>query len=912
MPDLSRLPGGGKLLLASGVAVIVAALVVLAVVRPWSSDRKAAEIAPPAAGDRLLQSVSVAMQSDGSLSQVGDTVVISRASGQTDTSTSEHDPRKVVNDLPVRVVPSYRTATSSGTNLSDLDGYTGRVTIDLQVQNLTVRPQQVSYDAGGQSRTSTAMVGAPLTVVASASLPGVDPATVVTPSTDASGATDPDVTNGVLSRSSQQVPQVQWAAILAPPQLAATATLRLVLDAKDFTVPTVDVSVQPGLVTDPSVGALVDAAFNPKNSDELALQSRTIAVIGDVNDVLTRASSQISKVRKTLDSTSTTLGAKTVVALQQNTKQIDSSLKDSDRSLGSLDKALQSSLKSTSSSTLQQLESTVRQVEALLGDTSAPVPTATVTGDGCDAKVSAPVATGTVYGSLLQVSAQLNAYSSTTLGCRDELQKAISDTIGPADPSKPDACPADAAVVSVTCSLAATRDGFAAVSASIRDAQKVTDGLDPEKDFDTSRATVDDLIKQLNSLVDGTSADPTKSDTAKQLAATNAAIVEAEDSLKVVGSVIGDIHTAALANKDDVDSMVAQNQAAADAICPVIGDGTQPGTLTARTAERIRSFLVARSCPDANGDTTALTPPAPYTAAMSTRLQKQSDAWSDLAEETDPKSTDDDLAKALTATTDALTDARKASDAATASVADLNAAARKSLEGLDSLASGLGDLEKKYSDATAALDESLADAAKNASTASLDDAIKTVSDQGQASSQQLGKAFTSSAAGLSSAAKALQDNGAAAIDQQRTELDRTQQTASRSLTTTTTASLGRISGDVTSATRDLTTTRQQLTRDLANILLDLGNPNVKGSGVIGTVAKGATAAGAADYQLALAADQTNAYAAVRGQDVAGIMLRQAQAEAALARQADLSAFAMQVPDDVQHRTVYAFHLTGGR
>jgi hypothetical protein len=45
--------------------------------------------------------------------------------------------------------------------------------------------------------------------------------------------------------------------------------------------------------------------------------------------------------------------------------------------------------------------------------------------------------------------------------------------------------------------------------------------------------------------------------------------------------------------------------------------------------------------------------------------------------------------------------------------------------------------------------------------------------------------------------------------------------------------------------------------------------------------------------------------------VAGIMLRQAQAEAALAQQAKLPAFELQLPDGVQHRSVYSFHLAGG-
>src|SRR4051812_26854776 len=117
MPGLSALTRKGKILLAAGVAVIVGA-VIAGIVLVWSRspDRdQAAEVAPPAAGDRLLQSVNATMGSDGSLTQVGDTVVITRAAGgQFDTTSTSYDPSKVVDQLPVRVVASYRTDTSSG------------------------------------------------------------------------------------------------------------------------------------------------------------------------------------------------------------------------------------------------------------------------------------------------------------------------------------------------------------------------------------------------------------------------------------------------------------------------------------------------------------------------------------------------------------------------------------------------------------------------------------------------------------------------------------------------------------------------------------------------------------------------------------------------------------------------------
>ncbi|QGN31476.1 hypothetical protein [Microlunatus sp. Gsoil 973] len=47
----------------------------------------------------------------------------------------------------------YRTDEKSGTDLRDLVGYSGRVEIDVTVQNLTVKPQNITYDVAGTSRT---------------------------------------------------------------------------------------------------------------------------------------------------------------------------------------------------------------------------------------------------------------------------------------------------------------------------------------------------------------------------------------------------------------------------------------------------------------------------------------------------------------------------------------------------------------------------------------------------------------------------------------------------------------------------------------------------------------------------------------------------------------------------------------
>lgn len=914
MPGLSALTRRGKILLAAGVAVIVAAVVAsIALVHARSADdHKTAEVAPPAAGDRLLQSVNATIGSDGALTQIGDTVVITRAgTGQFDTTSTTYDPSKAVDQLPVRVLTSYRTEKSSGTNLADLKGYTGRVTIDLNVQNLTVQPEKLSYDAGGRSRSATAMVGAPLTVVASAAMPGVDPATVVTPESDSEDPTG--ATNGVLSKASDQSAQVQWATILAPPQLSSTATLRLVLDAKDFAVPTIDIGVQPGLVTDPSVGALVDAAFNPKNSDELKLVSRTIEVVGDVNEVLGRASTQITKVRKTLDSTSKTLGATTVTALQSDTKQIDASLKQSDKNLNALDKSLQSSLKSTSSSTLEQLSSSVGQIDALLGDTSAKAPSVDVKGAGCAAQVKVPSAAGTVYGSLLQVTSMLNAYAKSTGECKDELQSAIKTTIGPADPSQGNC---QEAATSVTCTLSKT---FESITAALDASQQASDAIDPVKDFADSRAAITGLVADLNSVVadaNDLSSDPTDQSAPKgSIDRLEDDLKDATDSLAkartaFTGALEG-VHDSATDNAQQVRNMIDQNTTAAEKLCDLIPEGSPPDPELLSRINEIRALLVPTNCADERFPTPMNPQP------MEARLGVQLEAWNEVAGDTDSSQVDSKFGKLLADDGD-LAQVERAVKAASAELATSNASidsiratASTSSNSLVKVEGQLGALQDKYTGAKKNLDDALT-AAQKASDENRDDAIKKMSDQGAENSAQLGKAFENSAAGLSSAAKALQDSGKKSVNDQRSQLASTEKQASTSLSSAMTGSLDQVSGDIGSATRDLGSTRTQLTRDLANILLDLGDPKVNGSGVIGTLSKGAAAAGSADYQLAQATDQTTSYGSVREQDVAGIMLRQAQAEASLQRQADLPAFERELPDSVQHRTVYSFHLAGGR
>lgn len=884
---------------ALALLVALAIAVTLAVTKPWASTKDRDDVAAPAAGDRVLQSVDVTMQGDGALTRVGDTVVVARAQGgPADTYSTTYDPTKVVDQLPVRVLTAYGTDQGSGTDLADLKGYSGRVTINLTVQNLTVKPQQITYDVAGKAQTTTALVGAPLTVVASAALPGIDPATVVSAAADApaDSSSDTGSTNGVLSKAADGTTQIQWASILAPPQLDSTATFRVVVDAKNFVVPTVDLSVQPGLVTDPSVGALIDSAFNPKNSEELALETRTIALIGDVNDVLGRSSDTISSVRKTLDASSKTLGTKTVQSLTEDTKTISTSLKTSSDNIDSLGDALKSSLETTRSATLERMSETVSGLQDLIGDTSASEPAVQTDGTGCERTVKASGAGSGVYASLLAVTAQLDAYGDATDACRESIKSAVTATLGPDTTIENGAtlCAPEAVSSSVTCSLEGVRDQLTA-------AVEVSQGT--ATDLDASvQAVLDTLDEQLGGIEKGAT------DLGGSLGQASDAVGSASDALKSLSTEIDRLKAAADVNVVKVASMQNQTGDLAKRICDLEGTGSEPGRLSPADADELRGYVAQTSC---DGDRLK---PKKWSVSLKVRLQGQEAAWRELSTELATSSRTNEIGPLLTELAAALTvledqlveveDDVDPSDDEKRSIAETAAKARTTAAELDTrIEANASD----YAKARTALDDALS-ATSTLTTEALDPAIKEVAAQAVASNKQLDTAFDEAAKGLSSAADQLRDGAAQTLQRQSDDLADREQSDKAELNDKTEAGLSTISSSVTSATRDIDTTRTSLTKDLNNVLLDLGNPEEPGKGLLGTLGKSARAGDSADFQLGLASDKVSSYSSVRSQEVGGILLRQAQAEAALQRQAELPAFATELPSTTTHRTIYLFHL----
>ena len=572
---------------------------------------------------RSLESIDIAVSPSGAVTAVsGTTVSVSPDGRRAAAGTRTYAPRDVAKDLPVRVRTAYRTADGAGTDLSEIAGYTGRVTVDVFVENLTVKPQSLTYDVAGTSRTRTALVGAPLTLSAAVSL-DADPDSVITASSDAQG-----VTNGVLSRTGDGKSQVQWAALLAPPQLGATADLRLVVDAVDFKVPEFGLSVQTGLITDPSVQGLMDAAFRTDTGSQLALTTSTIGVLSQVNESLAKAHAIVDRVSTTLTGNADTIGTQTLADLTSSSQSLSSSMQSIGTDLDGLTQTLTQTLTSTQSSTTAQLLQVVNTASAIMGDTSQPAQVPSLESLGCQAQPGAgPTAQALVgsetpapaqgsgdaagaagpaaqadsgngvYGSVNRVSGLLQAYAQANDDCKAAVQAQLSEALGDADTST---CAQGS--VSATCSLAAAQQQVNAAVASLGEqADAVTAALQPETRADvlTSSTALGEKVTGvetvLNRLAPSEGGEGT-GDLSTELETLNQAVDALTPGVDALVSTLDDIHSSATAAQANNTTARAQIADAARDLCTEIASAKDPALL-----QQARARLTSTPCPGAGG-----------------------------------------------------------------------------------------------------------------------------------------------------------------------------------------------------------------------------------------------------------------------------------------------------------------------
>jgi hypothetical protein len=889
---------------------------------------------------RVLQTVDTKLAADGSITAISDTAISVGKDGSS-SSVTEHDAAKAATDLPLRVTTQYTTAKKSGTDLADLAGYSGRVEIDLTVENLTVRSRNLTYDVAGASRTTPALVGAPFSIAASTVLPGTKPSKIVTDTSDDATATD-----GVVSANGDGDAVVQWGRLLAPPTSGASTTLHLVANVDDFAAPSFDMAAQPGISTDLSSTGVVNAAFGSDTDSELALQRRTIDLISQVNEVLARAGSTITEVRSNLETTSATLGVRTAERLKDSSSSLASTMKSLSGQLSSLKGDLGSTVSGTQSTVLQQLQETTSSVDSLLGDTSATAPTPAIDGNGCAAEPQQASGGASVYGNLLRVSAQLAGYAEASEACKQQVSAQLASSVGP---EKPDAtnCALPSNKSSLTCALFASSTTITQaltelvstgddLAESLRP-QLAQDAIDSYGKLDTQLASIDEILaalKQNAGAGDG-STDGELQELADRIQTARQNVGPIADQIRAVHSkadaarnVIGNVGDSGLSR-----SMQAQNAALARRICQLIAPNsggavptlpTLPG-LTEQQADELRSYLTETPCVD-DGDGRKLSAPAQFGASMEARLADQTARWDDVLTATDV----DDQTTPIGASVNQLNEALKEVDDARIAVQDsvdsgqgtVNGA-REKLEDAAAAANAAGDDLKGKLDSVKADQDALAQKVKDAFAnadqetskkidALIDQQVRDVSAQATTSNAAVIKAFDQSVAGLRSTSKDVTAGAKGTIDGQKGKLERENSALASAVDAQTKQSLAQIDASTTASTRDVEGASTLLTGDLNRVMLDLGDRKVNGSGILGAMATSAAKSDSADYQLALASQNAAGYANVRAEDVAGILLQQEQFRASLDAATALPAFRMDVPKGATSTTLYAFTIGAAR
>ncbi len=549
----------------------------------------------------VLQNVNLKLASNGNVSAIDtNNIYVNEQEHKSSSKTINFKVKDVINDVPVRVSTQYQSSKGTGTNLKDLNGYSGELTIKVTVENLTLKSQEVSYDAGGTKRTNQALVGVPFTVAGSVSLDNVKSNQIIT----SGDKTDDSATNGVISTTGDGKANVQWGAILAPPTSGASTSFTLKVNAQDFKAPDFDIAVQPGFASDLSGESVLNNSFNKNDANQVAMLQRTIDLVNNVDSTITSASSQVNELRSSLDNTSDTLGQDAAKNLQANSESLTKRMAELDGQIQSLKDDLAKTADGNKNQLISQLESTVNTMDTLLGDTSQ-VPNVSVSHQNGSCTVDRGAAGGgsSVYGNLVQLSQILNNYADASGDCQHALADSLRQTIGPDNPS-PEVCRDRS---SVTCSLyGASVTSQASLIGLVANGEKLVNDLQPEylkganKNYRALRGEVDNLTKYLQS-DEGKKAirdHQQNGDVTESLKSSRRSVDELKKTSDELTKALNSLHSKAVAARNDVsgnsNSIDQQNEDIANELCKLSVENG--GKLSQEEVDRLRSYLTSTPC----------------------------------------------------------------------------------------------------------------------------------------------------------------------------------------------------------------------------------------------------------------------------------------------------------------------------
>lgn len=881
-----------------------------------------------AAETHTLQSVAVTAGTDGGILTVtGTTVTV--GDGSAKATDTEYEPSEVVGDLPIRIRTAYRTAEGVGTDLADLQGYDGQITIVLTVENLTVAPQTLTYDVSGNARRDNALVGVPLTVVASTSLQAAAN-TVITAGSDPQA-----VTNGVLSRTSDGNGVIQWATVLAPPRLGTTAEFKLVLNAQDFQVPAFDIAVQRGYVTDPSSRVVLDAALNSGPASEAALIAATIEVINEVNSNLTTASEIVTKVKDDLNNSSKTLGVTTVRDLTTSSDALEQTMHATGTQINALGQVLSSSLQSSESSTVSQLLTSINAISSAFGDTSRQGTVPPIVGRGCDAEIEEDQAddqvTGpaSVYEGIVTLNGYLHAYANKTDECKRSIITDIEAAMGPAEPDTA-VCTGDN-TNSMTCRLFDLTSTVRTINADLQTSGKeALQALQPTivDEVQHQGEAVSDLVAEVNSGLNALNTSIT--DHSDSFTALEERLNRLSTSVSTLSERVNQIRTDASSARTNALDAISRLDGLSDQLCSVIDGLDDHGSV--EVAQVIEDVTTRLNNARGNLSTTtcgagAPAVPQPARDTIPMILQEQLTSIEAINAATDGAN-EASLSAALTRFNDQIVAIRSDLSTLRSAVAESTGTATTVRDGIDSLTDKVAALSEASGELDAKMSEleGLHDTVSQQVTQALNDSGQKLVDDVQlvvndevtrvtAVTQQ----STQSIDGLmSGAANGVRDQGDRAqtltqvlVDDQKTRLGSLNESLRGQLSEATQSVLEATDQSIGVATRDIEAARVLLGADLTRLLADLGTPAQNGGGFLGSVNTSAALTNSAAYQLALAEQRNDGYINLRTQDTNGILFEQAQVRASLQALAQAQPFHLPRTTG-QVTTVYSYTVGANR
>ncbi|MCA0144348.1 hypothetical protein [Blastococcus sp. LR1] len=892
---------------------------------------------------RALQAVTIDLASNGAVTGLTSALVSRGEDGEDPTtSTTALNPAEHAGDLPVRVTTSWRHDGRVGTDLADIEGADGRVEINVTVQNLTGRPERFQYDANGVARESYELVTTPMTVVASAVLPGDGAATLVRPQ---AAATEPGTTNGVIT-TEDDATTVQWASILAPPRLQPSTTFTLVQDAEDFELPAINLAVQPGVATDDSVARLVGDIFGG-SSRMVGSENHTIGLIANVNATLAQVTDSLQTVRETLAVNAGQVGSAATSALRSTAASVDSSMASLIADLQALDNSVGSTVQGANSTATSALDESVRGVLQFFGSpTPASGPTQPV---GCGTEAVAEAPSSTLLGQLSAVSRQLNGLADASTDCVDALRGTLLEDIGfDIDPQAgTEQCAGDRSE-SLVCKLMGAGKQLDTIAEGVRtDRATVAATLDPDDTVDAvldgitglqgavaalqakagnmktqgggALKGLDDLLDPLTDKIDGLlsllgAVEPSPGSTE-----WTTALTELADQ--------AELQQGALVTADA--QIIAQSKALAVEIC------APASTLLADDPELERldtlsEQLVGLDCGSLDAVSGA------DADSIAERVRAQSSDWDDLAtsliQAADQSAdTAEDLAavKTQAANLSGLVDGAITTqlstelDALVAEVAtlydsavssDLNCAvppvaASKRLNALHESFKQLYCAREDTEGALERLINKAADDVDKAAAGPVNEARDKAKEAGTGADASLEELGGDIGTQLTTAAAQQLEQGRVVVEVQTQRLQAVQAAAEQELDAAAQEAIGRLAEQISLATVSQSDASQALQDQLQKVLLDLGSAT-EGRGLLGVIQNSAGQTGVRTDQVTQTSESAASFRGVRQAEVADAQLEQQQFARSLQAAQRLEPFAEQLPKGSVSATVFCFRIGG--